>query len=99
MGKESTFESEFKKDIENLGGICLKFKSTESGGMDRVILMPFGFTYWAEIKRPDGKGVVSKLQKYQRSRFTDLGHQVWLIDCSKAKEKFIRKVKDDLYIL
>ena len=96
MGPESKFEKQFREEIEFLGGICIKFKALERGMPDRVVLMPGGFTYWCEVKRPDGLGVISPAQKYQKDRFAELGQQIWLIDTYEAKQLFIEKISDEM---
>lgn len=92
MGPESKFEKEFREDIESMGGECIKFKASEAGWMDRIVLMPYGKTHWVELKRPDGKGKVSKLQKYQKKRLINLGHNVWTIETEKEKADFLWKL-------
>lgn len=95
MGPESQFEQDLRKDIEALGGIYLKFKASEAGWMDRIILMPLGWTYWVELKRPDGKGQLSKLQKFQRDRLVAIGHDTCLIETEREKQRFLERIKKD----
>lgn len=98
MGKESKFEREFKQDIKELGGLCVKVISAEAGWMDRCVLMPKGHTFWAEVKRPDGRGITSQLQIYQKKKLTRLGHDVWIIDSEATKQNFLKHVVQTIQI-
>lgn len=95
MGPEARFEKQFKKDIENLGGICLKINSVGGGKNDRLVLMPKNWTYWVELKRPDRKGIVSPLQQNWHKKLKKLGHLNFIIDSEWSKRSFLLRIKID----
>lgn len=95
MGPEATFELKLTRKVKNLKGICLKFKSVESGWPDRVIVMPKGKTYWVELKRPDGKGEISALQRYNGNRLWDMGHEMHFIETELELYSFLLILEED----
>ncbi len=59
-------------------GKCLKFNPDNAKGMpDRLLLLPYGITFWVELKTDDG--VLSEAQLYQHRKLDLLGHKVYVI--------------------
>lgn len=64
---EKLLERKLREAIKKLGGKALKFSSPyETGYPDRLILMPGGRTYWAELKttgkKPTEKQLLRQLE-------------------------------------
>lgn len=76
---EKEIEKKLRRNVERLGGRCLKWVCPGwSGVPDRIILLPEGRIVFAETKRPKG-GVVSALQEKWREWLGVLGFTVWVI--------------------
>ena len=70
--KESTVEARLRKGVERAGGRCLKFVSPGHTGVpDRIILMPGGRVYFAELKAPGEKE--RPRQEYVQRKLAELG--------------------------
>lgn len=75
---EKDIEKFLNDNIKNLGGRSYKFVSPGNSGVpDRIIFLPGGRIYFVELKTK--KGRPSALQKLQRRRFKELGHEVYLL--------------------
>lgn len=80
---EKEIEQYFKTQIKKLGGMALKFESPGFTGVpDRLVLMPNGKIFFAEIKRASGK--LSSRQEFVIKQFEALGIKVYVI---KSKEQ------------
>lgn len=72
---ERELESKLVKEIKKRGGQCLKWVSPGAAGVpDRIVILPDGFVYFVELKRPKG-GKQAELQKYWARQLTNLGHE------------------------
>ena len=67
--REKVIEQYFVAEVKKLGGIALKLNSTSMKGLpDRLILLPNGILFFAELKatgkkaRPLQKFILKKLQ-------------------------------------
>ena len=79
MMKEKQIENKFKKEIERIGGLSLKFTSPGMAGMpDRLVLLPKGKIYFVELKAP-GK-TLRPLQLKRKEQLENLGFKVYAID-------------------
>lgn len=75
---EKDIEKFLNDNIKKLGGRSYKFVSPGNSGVpDRIIFLPGGRIYFAELKTKTGRP--SALQKLQRRRFKELGHEVYLL--------------------
>lgn len=75
---EKDIEKFLNDNIKKLGGRSYKFVSPGNSGVpDRIIFLPGGRIYFVELKTK--KGRPSALQKLQRRRFKELGHEVYLL--------------------
>ena len=75
---EKDIEKFLNDNIKKLGGRSYKFVSPGNSGVpDRIIFLPGGRIYFVELKTK--KGYPSALQKLQRRRFQELGHEVYLL--------------------
>ncbi len=73
---EKTIESKFKKAVEATGARCLKFVSPGFVGVpDRIILLPGGTVFFAELKAP--KKTERKRQEYVQGILRNMGFTVF----------------------
>lgn len=89
--RERDIERRFRDLIRKAGGIALKLVCPGFDGMpDRIVLMPGGRIFFAEIKRP---GTVPRpLQAARHRMLRDLGFQVFVIDSLELAEEVTRAV-------
>ena len=87
--REKVIEQYFVAEVKRLGGIALKLNSTSMKGLpDRLILLPNGVLFFAELKATGKKA--RPLQKFIHQKLQKLGFIVYVID-SKAQVKKIVK--------
>jgi len=88
---EKLLEKKLKTEISRLGGLCIKLTSPYFTGMpDRIILMPGGRSYFAELKSSGGR--LSSRQKLVHELLGELGHFVVVIDSRKDLNDFIKNL-------
>lgn len=91
---EKTIEGKLAIRIRQLGGAAFKMTShTHTGLPDRLVVMPFGKVYWAELKSPGGK--TSARQDLTIFQLQKLGHKVFVIDSFVALNDFLKLVRED----
>lgn len=74
--RESAVEARLRKGVERAGGRCLKFVSPGHTGVpDRIILMPGGRVYFAELKAPGEKE--RPRQEYVQRKLAELGFKTY----------------------
>lgn len=92
---ESLVETRLIKEINKLGGMCLKFTSPGHRGVaDRICIMPKGITDYVETK--SDVGTLSELQKLFKRRLEARGHKVWVLDSIPAILLYIEDLKKRL---
>ena len=85
---EKDLEARLRKEIEELGGMALKLSSQMHRGLpDRLILMPGGLTFFAEIKSTGERP--TRLQKHCHQQLRELGFEVYVIDRTTELEKAV----------
>ena len=53
---EKDIEKYLVRQVKQMGGLALKFVSPSMAGVpDRIVMIPKGAMYFAELKRPSGK--------------------------------------------
>lgn len=73
---EKSIETKLKKEVEKMGGLCLKWVSPGFSGVpDRKCLLPGGFEWLVETKKPK-TGVLSERQKLVHGQLRALGFKV-----------------------
>jgi len=88
---ESRIEKRLKKEVERLGGKCLKFVSPGVVGVpDRIVLI-FGKIIFVELKAPGKK--LRAIQKYRAKELKNLGFRVECIDSIEKVMNFINEVR------
>ncbi|MCM1190530.1 MAG: VRR-NUC domain-containing protein [bacterium] len=95
MERERDVERWLRRQIENRGGMFLKFTSPGNAGVpDRIIILPGGKIHFAELKTERGR--LSAVQKWQVRRLRDHDAVVVLISGRAAAENYLAAV--DLYL-
>jgi len=75
---EKDIEEWLGKQVEKLGGIQFKFISPGNPGVpDRIYIFPGGQVYFVELKQELGR--MSRIQKWQRDRFRQMGCRFSLV--------------------
>ena len=93
MMNEKLLERKLREAIKKLGGKALKFSSPyETGYPDRLILMPGGRTYWAELKTTGKKPTEKQLLRQLELRSLGLGSEMCIRD-SLGGDRFDRDIK------
>lgn len=87
--REKVIEQYFVAEVKKRGGMALKVNSTSMKGLpDRLILLPNGVLFFAELKATGKKA--RPLQRFIHQKLQSLGFIVYVID-SKAQVKKIVK--------
>ena len=82
---EKTLEAKFQSEIRKRGGMALKLLSQLHRGLpDRLVLMPYGLTFFTEIKTTGKKP--TRLQAFCHQQLRALGFEVFVIDSTKSLE-------------
>lgn len=89
MTIEKQLEARLKKQITAMGGKCIKMTPQgENAFPDRLILMPGGKTYLAELKSGK-KGVISPMQNVRIRQLRLLGYEARIISNREALDSFL----------
>jgi len=91
MELERDVEAYLKREVEKLGGLCLKHG--QDGWPDRIVLLPGGLTIWCETKRTDGK--LSVLQQLRAKDLKAIGHRVYPVWCKQDVDDMMEEVMPD----
>lgn len=91
---EKTLERRLRETVKQRGGLALKIWAVSFAGLpDRLVLMPGGYAYFAEIKttgkEPDDR------QKAVHRLLQSIGFNVAVIDSHEALKKFL---EDTAYV-
>ncbi|MGF7185293.1 hypothetical protein GGQ84_001379 [Desulfitispora alkaliphila] len=88
---ERKIEARLKWEVENLGGLALKFTSPGMSGVpDRLVLLPAGRVAFVELKAPGKK--LRPLQQKRKKQIESLGFKVYVIDSYRAIDLFVQEV-------
>lgn len=91
---EKTIETRLKREIEKLGGMCLKFTSPGTPGVpDRIVIFS-GKIYFAELKRPGGK--LRPLQEVVQQKLKSHGAKIYTIDSYESIKEFCNRIKKEV---
>lgn len=87
---EKVLEAKLRVDMEALGGYCWKLLTTHLIGIpDRIVLLPGGRIFFAEIKTTKQKP--RKIQLLWHKRLRALGFVVYVIDTSEQINKIVEE--------
>jgi len=88
---EKIIERKLREKVKAFGGLALKFYSPSFTGMpDRIVLMPGGRIWFAEIKTTGKK--LSPRQQVVKPILEKLGFQVWVIDDEAKLQNFLNQI-------
>ena len=91
---EKTLEARLVREIEARGGMALKYTSQFHRGIpDRIILMPYGRTYFVELKSTGKKP--TKLQMHAIEKINALGYPARIIDNTPELERLLLSIDKD----
>ena len=87
---EKQIEKWMKRQVEQMGGLFLKFVSPSNDGVpDRIVLLPGGKIWFVELKTEDGR--VSKIQEYMIGKMERIGCKVVVVHgMTEAREAIER---------
>ena len=86
---ENDIEKYLVRRVKQMVGLALKFVSPSMAGVpDRIVMIPKGTIYFAELKRPNGKP--RKLQTAIHRLFEKIGFHVYVIDTKDKVDKLLR---------
>ena len=87
--REKVIEQYFVAEVKKLGGIALKLNSTSMKGLpDRLILLPNGILFFAELKATGKKA--RPLQKFILKKLQDLGFSFYVIDSMEQVKEVLQ---------
>jgi Holliday junction resolvase len=95
MAKESVLQNKILAFLKEVGGYWIKIhgSSYQSRGEPDIVGVHKGRFYAFEIKRNDGKGIVSELQLYKIKSINEAGGVAMIVDnLQEVKDLF--NVKD-----
>lgn len=80
---ERDIEAHLVKRVKEAGGIAIKFTSPQRRSVpDRIVLMPGGVVWFAELKAPGKKP--TEAQEREHARLRALGFRVEVIDSKEG---------------
>ena len=89
---EKKLEKRLSSEVKELGGWSIKLPAYIVRGLpDRLLLMPHGRAYFAEIKTTGED--LTPVQKLVRSKIEALGFKVYKIDSDEALSLTIQNIK------
>lgn len=81
--RESTVEKHLVAKVKAAGGIAYKFVSPGRAGVpDRLVVLPHGRLFFAELKAPGKVATAGQCREHDRLR--ELGHDVFVLDSHLA---------------
>lgn len=92
---EKNLEAALRREVARRGGEAMKFTSPQNGGVfDRIVLMPKGQMYFAELKSPGKK--LSPLQVAFQKRVTALGFRALVISNQSELDEFLKLIDHEI---
>ena len=92
--REQEIEQKLVRTVRQMGGLAPKFTSPGMAGVpDRLILLPGGRVFFAEVKAL-GKQL-RPLQKRRKAQLEQLGFRVYVIDNPAAIAGMIQEIGGD----
>ena len=93
MKSEKQIEKYLKKKITEQSGLCLKRVSPGTAGVtDRIVIMPKGHIYFAELKAEGKKNNLSEVQKVFMKKLDNLSCNIRVISSYDEVDEFIKEV-------
>lgn len=89
MGKEKEIERFFTAECKRKNGLAIKLASTGMAGLpDRIVLMPDGRVFFAELKAPGKRP--RPLQAAVHNMLRGMGFRVYVIDSREKAREAVR---------
>lgn len=89
---ETLIEKYLKKRAAKLGGVALKIVPTGRAGFpDRLVIIPPGQLYFAELKTPEG--ALSPIQRVIHRRLRAMGVEVVVLHDRDAIDRWLNSVR------
>lgn len=87
---EKALEKKLKKEVEKLGGLCLKLVTPGFTGIpDRLVLLPGGKVWFVEVKKPKS-GKLSERQKIVLDQLKALGIKIGVMFSEEGLNFFLK---------
>lgn len=88
---EKLIEKKLREEIKKRGGIAYKFVSPNHRGVpDRLLLLPNGKTFFAEIKTTGKRP--TQLQELELRRINALGFPTYVVDDMKSLQQLLNDI-------
>lgn len=88
--RESDIEAHLVKRVKEAGGVAYKFTSPQRRSVpDRLVLMPGGSAWFAELKAPGA--VPTEAQAREHKRLRALGFEVEIVDSKELIDMWARE--------
>ena len=92
---EREIEKKFGEEMRRLGCLVCKFTSPGKAGVpDRLVILPGGLVWFAEIKRPGGK--LRPLQVFWKKQIERLGAKYYVVDSLDAIANVVNDARLEL---
>lgn len=92
---EREIEKKFGEEMQKLGCLVCKFTSPGKAGVpDRLVILPGGKVWFAEMKRPGEK--LRPLQVFWKKQMESLGAKYYVVDSYEAIANVAADVKKEL---
>lgn len=92
MAGEKLLERKLREQVKKMGGWAVKFWAVNLAGFpDRIVLMPRGRIWFAEIKTT-GKNP-TPIQRLMHNRLQDLGFEIRVISTDQELINFLNDLK------
>ena len=89
--RESVIEAHFAKRMRDIGGEAYKFTSPQRRSVpDRLVLLPGGRVFFAELKATGAKPTEAQTREHERLRA--LGFAVLVIDNKDTTDELARRL-------
>lgn len=89
--RESVIEAHFVKRVADIGGKAYKFTSPQRRSVpDRLVLLPGGRVFFAELKATGEKPTEGQAREHERLRA--LGFSVLVIDNKDQTDELVRRL-------
>ncbi len=89
MLSEASLQKKIIKYLEKKGAWVVKITACNKNGCPDLIVSYMGLFYAFEVKREDGKGVTSKLQKYRITQINEAGGKAYVVNSLDQVKKII----------
>ena len=90
MATEKTLQAKISRLLRDNGMLVFKFASPSHRGVpDLLVITDTGYTFYIEVKHPNGKGRLSKLQELTIQAIRQQGAMVYVINSIEEVESII----------